>query len=246
MNFEGRYTLPVTQQAAWDALNDPEVLKAAIAGCERFEAIDANTWLAVVRASVGPISVTFRARLTVSDAQPPHRYTLTGEGQGGAAGHARLRAQIELTPDAEGASTLLNYAAQAEIGGKIASLGSRLMQSVVKRHTDAFFEALTARMRGGVIVTAPDQADQRATAQALRSASDPNALTAAEHSTEAAAGDVATDSSAGTRAASPGPNAIQPQSPSTHPLAAPAPAWLVVFGTAVGVALGFCLGLLSG
>lgn len=219
MNFEGRYTLPVTQQEAWDALNDPAVLKAAIAGCERFETIDANTWLAVVRASVGPISVTFRARLTVSDAHPPHHYTLIGEGQGGAAGHARLRAQIELTPGADETSTLLSYTAQAEVGGKIASLGSRLMQSVVRRHTDAFFEALTAQLRSGDTAVPPARTDRLGAEQTVGETSEGNTPTAA----------------------APTP----PPPPFSHPLAAPAPAWLVVFGTAVGIALGYCLGLLS-
>jgi carbon monoxide dehydrogenase subunit G len=230
MNFEGRYALPVPQQEAWEALNDPAVLKAAIAGCERFETIDANTWLAVVRASVGPISVTFRARLTVSDAQPPHRYTLTGEGQGGAAGHARLRAQIELTPGADGASTLLSYAAEAEVGGKIASLGSRLMQSVVRRHTDAFFEALTAQLRPvEMTVIPPGQTDRTGTTPGL---GDGSVRLAAAQSQPALA-------------QSPAATAPAPYPPSSHPLAAPAPAWLVVFGTAVGIALGYCLGLLS-
>jgi carbon monoxide dehydrogenase subunit G len=218
MKFEGRYTLPVPQQEAWDALNDPAVLKAAIAGCERFETIGPDTWLAVARASVGPISVTFRARLTVSQAQPPHRYTLTGEGQGGAAGHARLRAQIELTPGADGASTLLNYTAEAEVGGKIASLGSRLMQSVVRRHTDAFFEALTAQLRSGESAPAPDHAAPTGDEPRASPRSEPETLTASGSSRQA--------------------------SPSNHPLAAPAPAWLVVFGTAIGIALGYCLGLL--
>jgi carbon monoxide dehydrogenase subunit G len=245
MNFEGRYTLPVPQRAAWDALNDPAVLKAAIAGCERFETIDANTWLAVVRASVGPISVTFRARLTVSDAQPPHRYTLTGEGQGGAAGHARLRAQIELAPGTDGISTLLSYAAQAEVGGKIASLGSRLMQSVVRRHTDAFFEALTAQLRSGDGVLPQAQAGRIETTQAVGEASDPSIPTTTLKSIGAAPERMAADASAGTRAADTGAPAVEQRSPSSHPLAASAPAWLVVFGTAVGIALGYCLGLLS-
>jgi carbon monoxide dehydrogenase subunit G len=224
MNFEGRYALPVSQQEAWEALNSPAVLKAAIAGCERFETIGPDTWLAVVRASVGPIGVTFRARLTVSDAQPPHRYTLTGEGQAGAAGHARLHAQIELEPGADPGSTLLSYSAQAEVGGKIASLGSRLMQSVVRRHTDAFFDALTAQLRPGKTAYPQEQTPGPSPIQATAVALE------------------------GARTASPGtaaPSSAAPAAPAAHPLSAPAPAWLVVFGTAVGIALGYCLGLLS-
>ncbi len=226
MQFEGSYVLPVPQQQAWDALNDPSVLKAAIAGCERFESIDRESWLAVVRASVGPISVTFRARLTVSDAQAPHRYTLTGEGQGGAAGHASLRARIELEPGADGTSTLLRYNAQAEVGGKIASLGSRLMQSVVRQHTEAFFGALVAQLSPGSPrnegVSEPSDAG-RAQTELERQA--PGSVSAREASAQVGSVVSAAD---------------------WHPLAAPVPAWLVVFGTTLGVALGYCLGLLIG
>ncbi|MEN9773977.1 MAG: hypothetical protein RL322_1047 [Pseudomonadota bacterium] len=220
MDFKGSYRLPVPQQQAWDALNDPALLKAAIAGCERFEALGPDAWLAVVRATVGPISVTFRARLTLSEIEAPKRYTLVGEGQGGAAGFARLQAKIELTPD-DGA-TRLDYDAQAEIGGKLASLGSRLMQSVVKRHTDAFFEALVAQLQ-------PMPNDRTLdTADGVEPITSPTA------------------SSADPRAEHPAvPHATAIPRPTTHPLAAPAPAWLVVFGTAVGTLLGYCIGLLT-
>jgi len=220
MDFKGSYRLPVPQQQAWDALNNPALLKAAIAGCDRFEAIGPDAWLAVVRATVGPISVTFRANLTLSDIEAPKRYTLVGEGQGGAAGFARLQAKIELTPD-EGA-TRLDYQAQAESGGKLASLGSRLMQSVVKRHTDAFFEALVAQMRH-----APDRAP-----------SDPSGRVEPEASSTPSAPPLPDE-----RRAAPQPASTP--APNTHPLAAPAPAWLVVFGTAVGTLLGYCIGLLN-
>jgi carbon monoxide dehydrogenase subunit G len=227
MNFEGSYRLPVPQQQAWDALNDPTILKGAIAGCERFETIGPDAWLAVVRASVGPIGVTFRARLTVSDAQAPHHYTLTGEGQGGAAGHARLRARIELEPEANGAATLLRYSAQAEVGGKIASLGSRLMQSVVRQHTEAFFSALVAQLQPTPQAASPaPEASTSGTATGGESVPE-----MARESGQTAGGPIA-----------------QPawSAADWHPLAAPVPAWLVVFGTTLGVALGYCLGLLIG
>ena len=218
MEFEGSYSLPVPQQQAWNALNDPAILKTAIAGCERFEAIAPDAWLAIVRATVGPIGVTFRARLSLTEIEAPHRYTLVGEGQGGAAGFATLRARIELTP--EGTGTRLSYHAQTEVGGKLASLGSRLMQSVVKRHTDEFFEALVAAL------DPPKSA----------------------HSEPDRAKSGTPDEGSNASAAAPTLHqrtAIAP-SPQAHPLAAPAPAWLVVFGTAIGIALGYCIGRLVG
>jgi carbon monoxide dehydrogenase subunit G len=244
MNFEGSYRLPVPQQHAWDALNDPGVLKAAIAGCERFEAVGPGAWLAVVRASVGPIGVTFRARLTVSDAQAPHRYTLTGEGQGGAAGHARLRAQIELEPGPDADSTLLRYSAQAEVGGKIASLGSRLMQSIVRQHTDAFFESLAAQLQPG---HRPGEASDQPTREPdgpRRGDSTPRVetLSPPQQPLPRAAEPPLPPAASESR---PRP-AWTGSEPAAHPLAAPAPAWLVVFGTTVGVVLGYCLGLLFG
>ena len=147
MEFTGEHRLPVTQQKVWQALNDPDVLRASIAGCQQLERLSDTSFAAVVIAKVGPISATFRGAVELSDLKPPHSYTLTGQGQGGAAGFAKMRAHVSLEP--EGDNTLLRYTADAEIGGKFASVGSRLLQTVVKKNAEDFFTAVAQQLTGG-------------------------------------------------------------------------------------------------
>lgn len=150
MDFSGDYRIPAPVPRVWEALNDAEVLQACIPGCRELQRTSDTGFMAVVATKVGPISAVFKGRVTLSDLNPPHGYTLTGEGQGGAAGFARMRAQVGLTED--GDATLLRYAAQAEIGGKLASVGSRLVQSVAKKNADDFFSAFAARLGGAAVV----------------------------------------------------------------------------------------------
>ena len=144
MEFSGEYRIPARQQQVWDALNDPAVLQACIAGCRQLEKITDNEFVATVVAKVGPISATFRGNLVLSDLDPPNGYTLTGRGQGGAAGFAKISAQVSLK--AEQDETLLKYLASAEIGGKLASVGSRLVQTVAKKNADDFFAAFARQL----------------------------------------------------------------------------------------------------
>src|ERR1700693_5099195 len=146
MEFSGEYRIPAKQQLVWEALNDPAALRTCIAGCKQLDKISDTEFSAIVSAKVGPVSATFRGNVVLSDLDPPHGYTLTGQGQGGAAGFARMSAQVALT--AEGDQTLLKYVAKAEIGGKLASVGSRLVQVVAKKNADDFFAAF-ARQLGG-------------------------------------------------------------------------------------------------
>ena len=146
MEFSGEYRIPALQQQVWDALNDPTVLQACIAGCKQLDKITDSEFVATVVTKVGPISATFRGNLVLSDLAPPDSYTLTGRGQGGAAGFAKMSAQVSLK--AEQDETLLAYVASVEIGGKLASVGSRLVQTVAKKNADDFFAAL-ARQLGG-------------------------------------------------------------------------------------------------
>jgi carbon monoxide dehydrogenase subunit G len=148
MEFSGEYRISARQQQVWDALNDPAVLQACIAGCRQLEKISENEFVATVVAKVGPISATFRGNLVLSDLDPPNSCTLTGSGQGGAAGFAKMSAQVSLK--AEQDETLLKYLASAEIGGKLASVGSRLVQTVAKKNADDFFAAF-ARQLGGAV-----------------------------------------------------------------------------------------------
>lgn len=153
MDFAGDYRIPAPLPQVWDALNDPEVLKACIPGCRELQRTSESAYAAVVATKVGPISAVFKGKVTLADLDPPHGYTLTGEGQGGAAGFARMTARVALADD--GAGTLLRYEAQAEIGGKLASVGSRLVQSVAKKNADDFFGAFAVRLGGGAVAPAP-------------------------------------------------------------------------------------------
>ena len=152
MDFSGEYRIPAPADRVWEALNDAEVLKACIPGCRELQRSAENAFSAVVATKVGPISAVFKGRVTLSDLDPPRGYTLSGEGQGGPAGFARMTARVALTDD--GADTLLRYDAKAEIGGKLASVGSRLVQSVAKKNADDFFSAFAARLGGAAVPAA--------------------------------------------------------------------------------------------
>ena len=129
--------------AVWQALNDPEVLKACIPGCESFTRETETQWRAVVAAKVGPVSARFTGTMELADVAPPTSYTMRFKGQGGAAGFAQGEARVRLAPDAAG--TALSYDASAQVGGKLAQIGSRLIDGAAARLADEFFERFAAR-----------------------------------------------------------------------------------------------------
>jgi len=131
--------------AVWAALNDPDVLKACIPGCETFERVSDTEWRAVVAAKVGPVSARFTGRVQLADLDPPNGYTLKFEGQGGAAGFANGEAKVGLAP-ADAGATALAYSARAQIGGKLAQIGSRLVDGAAAKMADDFFERFAARV----------------------------------------------------------------------------------------------------
>lgn len=147
MDFSGEYPIPVGRERVWAALNDPDVLRRSIAGCSELERTESDQFKAVVTARVGPIAVNFRGMVRLEDIDPPQGYTLIGQGQGGAAGFGQLTAWVTLEPVSE-QETLLRYRAQAAVGGKLASVGSRLVQSVAKKTADDFFVAFVAVLTG--------------------------------------------------------------------------------------------------
>ena len=147
MDFSGEYRIPVGRQRAWAALNDPDVLRLSIAGCSELERAEGDQFKAVVTARVGPIAVNFRGTVRLEDIDPPQGYTLTGQGQGGASGFGQMTAWVTLESVSEH-ETLLRYRAQASVGGKLASVGSRLVQSVAKKTADDFFVAFVAVLTG--------------------------------------------------------------------------------------------------
>lgn len=146
VEFSGEYRIPARKQQVWDALNDPAVLQSCIVGCKQLEKTSDTEFVATVAAKVGPVSATFKGNVILSDLDPPNGYTLTGQGQGGAAGFAKMGAQVALTEDQN--ETVLKYTAKAEIGGKLASVGSRLVQAVAKKNADDFFAAFACHLGG--------------------------------------------------------------------------------------------------
>ena len=141
MDMTGEYRIPAPRPRVWEALNDPGILKAAIPGCEELHKVGDNELEARVKAKVGPVSATFTGKVTLSDLDPPESYKISGEGKGGAAGFAKGGAEVALTEDGDG--TLLRYHARADVGGKLAQIGSRLIQGTAKKMADDFFGNFT-------------------------------------------------------------------------------------------------------
>lgn len=147
MDMTGEERIAAPRQAVWAALNDPETLKACIPGCQSLERTSPNELAATVKIKIGPVSATFKGQVTLSNLNPPESYTIEGEGKGGIAGFAKGGADVRLTD--EGAETLLSYTVRAEIGGKLAQLGSRLIDSTSKKLATQFFADLGERLNGG-------------------------------------------------------------------------------------------------
>jgi carbon monoxide dehydrogenase subunit G len=137
MDMSGERLIAAPRAKVWDALNDPEILKACIPGCESIEKISDNELKAAAAIKLGPIAARFTGKVLLSDLDPPNGYTISGEGQGGVAGFAKGGASVKLTD--EDAGTKLAYVVNAQIGGKMAQLGARLIDSTAKQMAEAFF-----------------------------------------------------------------------------------------------------------
>src|SRR5258708_1203318 len=137
MEMSGEQHIPLAQQRVWEALNDPAILKACIPGCESIERVAENEYKVAMTATVGPVKAKFAGKLLLSDIDPPNSYSLAFEGSGGAAGFGKGSAQVNLAP--EGGGTLLTYRATASVGGKLAQIGSRLIDGVARKMADDFF-----------------------------------------------------------------------------------------------------------
>jgi carbon monoxide dehydrogenase subunit G len=142
MDLTGEYHINAPREAVWKALNDPEMLKQCIPGCEEIQKISDTEMTAKVTARVGPVKAGFTGKVTLSDLDPPNGYKISGEGQGGIAGFASGGADVRLKPDAAGTGTILNYSVQAAVGGKLAQIGSRLIEGTARQMADQFFSAL--------------------------------------------------------------------------------------------------------
>lgn len=144
MELKGERRIPASVEKTWNALNDPETLKSCITGCESLEQTGDNEYLAVMGVKIGPVNAKFKGKLQLTDIVPMESYRINFEGQGGVAGFGKGNAEVRLTPDGE--ATMLNYDAQAQVGGKIAQIGSRLVSSAAAKISDGFFKAFEARM----------------------------------------------------------------------------------------------------
>ena len=140
--MSGEYRIPAPKHQVWRALNDPAVLQQAIPGCRDLERISDTELTATVVAKVGPVKATFSGRVTLSDLDPPHGYTISGEGQGGAAGFGKGSAKVSLAEEA--GETVLRYTADVQVGGKLAQIGQRLVGSAAKKSANDFFSAFAA------------------------------------------------------------------------------------------------------
>ena len=150
MELSGEQLIPADVPGTWAALNDPAVLKDCIAGCESLERSGEYGFLAVVAVKVGPVSARFKGSLQMTDIEAPHACTINFDAQGGAAGHGKGVARVRLTP--EGASTRLAYSATAQVGGKLAQIGSRLVDAAAAKITDDFFKAFEQRLQAAAPV----------------------------------------------------------------------------------------------
>jgi carbon monoxide dehydrogenase subunit G len=147
MEMQGNRHLAVTQQQAWDALNDPQVLKACIPGCDKVEPAGENQYAIGMGVKVGPVAARFAGKIHLQDVMAPNSYTISFEGNGGAAGFGKGSAQVKLAPPAEGAGCELAYTARAQVGGKIAQVGQRLVDGVARSMAEDFFRRFDEEMQ---------------------------------------------------------------------------------------------------
>jgi uncharacterized protein len=173
MEMTGEYRIAASRAEVWAALNDPEVLKASIPGCESLDMTSPTEMVAKVVAKIGPVKATFTGKVHLDNIVPPESYTISGEGSGGVAGSAKGGADVKLVED--GSQTILTYTARAQITGKLAQLGSRLIDATAKMMADQFFSKFSA------VVTAhaaAAEAPAPAAAAETQSAPEPTAAAA--------------------------------------------------------------------
>lgn len=144
MEMNGKQHIPVKQDEVWRALNDPAVLQSCIPGCEAVDKVSDNEYTVALVAAVGPVKAKFKGRMLLKDLNPPHSYKLAFEGQGGVAGFGKGEAEVSLLPD--GNATVMSYSARAHVGGKLAQIGSRLIDGAAKKIADEFFTSFNAKL----------------------------------------------------------------------------------------------------
>ncbi|MCC6949699.1 MAG: carbon monoxide dehydrogenase subunit G [Bradyrhizobiaceae bacterium] len=159
MQVNGTYRIAAAPQAVWDALFDPDVLRRCIPGCEDVQRVSPTQFTADVVLKIGPVKARFTGKMTLSELDEPRACRLTGEGSGGAAGFAKGGAAVTITPDGDG--SVLNYTADAQIGGRLAQLGSRMVEGTTRKLADEFFSRFS-----DAVGRTPEQAEAPATGKA--------------------------------------------------------------------------------
>lgn len=168
MDMTGSYDIPAPRQQVWEALNNPEVLKKSIPGCQSFEKLSDSDMRATVVMKIGPVKATFRGKVALSDIEVARGYRITGEGEGGVAGFAKGGAVVRLEDIPGG--TRLTYEASADVGGKIAQLGARLIDGAAKKLADEFFESFSASFGAPMAQAAAPQPTETKSEQSAGSA----------------------------------------------------------------------------
>lgn len=159
MDMNGEYRIAAPRERVWEALNDPEVLRQAIPGCEELNKISDTELEATAKAKVGPVSARFKGKVMLTNLNPPESYTLTGEGTGGAAGFAKGEATVTLVED--GKATILKYTVKASIGGKLAQVGQRLVDGAAKKMADDFFDRFSELAGGKLEPVQPENRESK-------------------------------------------------------------------------------------
>ena len=162
MKMKGEFRVPTDRETVWRALNDTEVLKECLPGCQEIEKTSNTEMAATLVIKVGPVKATFKGGVTLSDLDPPNGYTISGQGQGGTAGFASGEAKVRLVEE-EGA-TVVQYDVDAKVGGKLAQIGSRLIDSTAKKLAKQFFDKLAEKLGGGEEAEAAESAQKTASA----------------------------------------------------------------------------------
>jgi carbon monoxide dehydrogenase subunit G len=172
MDMTGENRIPAPRQKVWEALNDPEILKQCIPGCEEIVLTSPTEWAAKVTAKIGPVKARFSGKVTLSDIDPPNGYKITGEGSGGVAGFAKGGASVKLADD--GAGTLLTYKVESQVGGKLAQIGSRLIESTSRKMADDFFGKFVEVVAASAPVEAPQSEPEAASPEPARQPPEPS------------------------------------------------------------------------
>lgn len=160
MEMSGEYRIPAPRENVWAALNDPQVLRETIPGAESVEKIADDEFEAVAKAKVGPVSARFKGKVKLTDIDPPNGYTINGEGNGGAAGFAKGSAKVHLADD--NGVTVLTYTVNAQIGGKLAQIGQRFIDSTASKLADDFFGNFSAALGGAKVESTPELVEEMA------------------------------------------------------------------------------------